>query len=83
MFCVLPALLIIIVICHSPCIGNAQHPTAKLGASDAVELSVAAASDVTPAMKEIAAAFERKFNGHVLLTFAESHAVLRQNSVVL
>lgn len=79
MFCVLAVLLISIVICDSPCIGNAQHPTtAKLGASDAVELSVAAASDVTPAMKEIAAAFERKFNGHVLLTFAESHALYEQ-----
>lgn len=79
MGCVLTALLITILVCDSPSMGNVPHPsTPKLGASNAVELSVAAAVDVRPAMNEIATAFERKFHAHVLLTFADSHTLYEQ-----
>lgn len=67
-----------IVICHAAMMANVPRPTPKLNASDSSELSVAAATEVAPAMKELAAAFETKFHSHVRLTVADSHTLYLQ-----
>src|SRR5438270_517003 len=47
-------------------------------ASPRVELSVAAAAELDPAMREVARAFEQKFGTSIRLTFADSGTLYSQ-----
>lgn len=65
--------------CHAGTMGSVpRRTTPKLNASEPVELSVAAATDVGPALKELAAAFETKSHAHIQLTVADSHTLYLQ-----